>query len=231
MRSRMLTGLMLLIFLLGGIGLASATIIDFTGGVAYDVNGNPLGVTNNVDLFQDAVAYYVEDGFRYDFVGGPGTIGDYYSIGRGGFVGNDVIHAHWRGLGSMVISKEDRSAFDLNYIDLTSNTVVGGGQSDGTEASWITTDEGYSMRLPSSDWGFDIDFFGAMGDGVARLWLDENFDDVLSVTFTSENAFCFGMDNFYIDEPPPPQGVPEPTVMLLLGSGLIGLAAIRKKIK
>ena len=87
------------------------------------------------------------------------------------------------------------------------------------------------MRLPSSDWGFDIDFFGAMGDGVARLWLDENFDDVLSVTFTSENAFCFGMDNFYIDEPPPPQGVPEPTVMLLLGSGLIGLAAIRKKIK
>jgi hypothetical protein len=43
------------------------------------------------------------------------------------------------------------------------------------------------MLLPSSVRGFDFDYFGARGDGVDRLWLDSNFDNVLSVTVTSIN--------------------------------------------
>jgi len=83
------------------------------------------------------------------------------------------------------------------------------------------------MRLPSSDWGFDFDYFGQVGDGVARLYLDGNFDNVSSVTFTSTNAYCFGMDNFYINEPAP--SVPEPATLALLGLGLAGLGYSRRR--
>ena len=213
------------------VGSANAAVIDFTGGTAYSSDGTALGITNNNNLWTDQVDYYVEDGILYDFIDGTGTIGDYYSIGTGGFVGNDVIHSHWMSVSEMRITKIDGTAFDLNYLDLTSNTITGGGQSSGTELSYITTNTGYSMLLPSSDWGFERDYFGGEGDGISRLWLDGNFDDVLWVTFSSINAYCFGLDNFYIDEDaPPPPAVPEPSTMILLGTGIAGfITRYRKK--
>lgn len=222
---------LLVMTLLGGLGAAGATqavVVDFTGGTAHLYDGTDV-VTNNTVSYTDQVDYYDEGGFRFDFIGGYGTVGNYYAIGfrpDGSSINDDVVHAHWFSLSSMTITALDGSRFDLNYIDLTSNTVVGGGQADGTEQSYITNDSGYSMLLPSSDWGLDYDYFGATGDGVARLYLDSNFDNVLSVTFTSLNAYCFGMDNFYINEPPPP--IPEPATLALLGLGIAGLGASRR---
>jgi hypothetical protein len=230
MKKKAFTLLVIFSFLVGVTGLANAVIVDFTGGTAYYADGSIIGTTNNFDIYYN-VAYYIQDGIKYEFrdsggnLANVGIVGDYYSIGTGGFVGNDVIHAHWDRVGSMVISKVDGTAFDLNYIDLTSNTVVGGGQQDGTELTYALTNNGYSMLLPSSDWGFAYDFSGRTGDGVDRLYLDANFDGVTSVTFTSMNAYCFGLDNFYIDEPAPP-AVPIPGAVWLLGSGLLGLAGL-----
>ncbi len=204
---------------------AFADVIDFAGGVATLNDGSTV-TTTNAALYQDIVDYYVEDGMRVDFVGDYGTIGDYYSInGNQPPYLNSVIHGHWElGLTSIVFSRVDGSAFDLNYVDVTSNTVNGGGQATGAELSYITTSGGHALLLPSSDWGFDPDYFGNPGDGVARLYLDGNFDNITSFTLTSQNAFCFGMDNFYIDQEAPPL-VPLPPaawmgLVLLTGLGV-----------
>jgi hypothetical protein len=212
-----------------GVGVAQAVVVDFTGGTAY-LAGGSTGTTNNTSLWTDSVMSYEEGGFRFTFTGGYGTVGNYYAIAArpdGSPITNDVVHAHWFGLSSMTITAIDGSAFDLNYIDLTSNTVEGGGQASGGELSYISNNSGYSMLLPSSDWGFDFDYYGSVGDGVARLYLDSNFDNVLSVTFTSENAYCFGMDNFYINEEVPP--LPEPSMLGLLSLGLAGLLTTRRR--
>ena len=208
---------------LGTTGTSFGVVIDYAGGTATLSDSSTVTTTNS-GLWYD-VDSYVEDGIQVDFINMTGIIGDYYSInGRGPYL-NSVIHAHWAGPStSITFAKVDGSAFDLNYVDITSNTITGGDQASGTELSHITTSGGYSMLLPVSDWGFDYDYYGNVGDGVARLWLDNNFDGITSFTVTSQNAYCFGMDNFYIDEPAPP-GIPAPASILLVA---IGLARLRK---
>jgi len=203
--------------------LAFGVVIDFAGGTATLWDTSTV-TTTNTGLWDSVVDYYEEGGMRVDFVNGYGTIGDYYSTGPGGPYYNSVIHAHPFYSIDIVFTKLDGSTFDLNYVDMTSNTVTGGGQSSGGELSYITASNGHSMLLPSSHWGLDYTWYGDPGDGIARLWLDSNFDNITSFTLSSQNAYCFGMDNFFIDEAPPPQ-VPEPSAFLTWG-GLVGLGLV-----
>jgi len=216
----------------GIVTVSNAVVIDFTGGTAY-LNGGGTATPTNTGTYWSNVDYYIEDGIKIDFIGGSGgIIGNYY----GGYTGkssenNSVIHAHWDALTSIVFSKVDGSTFDMNYMDLTSNTTVGGYGATGTELSYVTTNNGDAMLLPYSDWGISLLSDGmTAGDGIKRLWMSAAFDGITSFTVTSTNAYCFGLDNFYIDEPPPPP-VPEPTTMLLLGLGLMGLAVVRREFK
>ena len=202
---------------------ASATQIDFTGGTVVRKSG-PTQTTNN-SVVWDNVDYYEEGGFRLDFISRGGgsfesLIGDYYRSG------NDVIHGHWAigGLGGLTqikVTKLDNTAFDLNYFVLTSNTAIGGGRALGNEKALIHASidgitSSYSQLLPSENWGLP----------GTQIFLGSQFDNIKAFWFTAENDIdCFGMDSFFIDEPPP-TSVPEPTSTLtLLTLGSLGAAS------
>jgi len=209
-----------------------AALINFTGGTVYQFGGTTFATDTTFSV--DNVDYYEEDGVSFDFIGPPGNpfsyhVGNYYGVG------NDVIHGHWAaGLdGDMVsisVKKTDGSAFDLNYFKITTNTGTRGDPSIGNEEVHINAlSDGitvsYSMLLPPDDWGF-------VGPN-SEIYLGTQFDGIKEFTFTyGANANGFGLDEFYIDEEPPPS-VPEPTTLALLGIGLAGLAgsAIRKEWK
>ena len=200
----------------GTSGAAFGAIIDFTGGIAT-LSDSTTVTTTNTSVWHN-VDYYVENGFKLDFIGDVGIIGDYY----GG--NNSVIHGHWANgnygtLTSVVVTKMDGTAFDLNYFILTSNTDTGGGAASGNEQTFITASNGFSQLLPTDDWGF--------AGTNPQIFLGSNFDNITSFTFTAANVVdCFGMDNFYIDEPAP--RIPVPGSFLLTGIGLASLARFRK---
>ncbi|RWX42875.1 PEP-CTERM protein-sorting domain-containing protein [Candidatus Electrothrix aarhusensis] len=231
---KIFSGFATVFFVFGVTSLSVAAIIDFTGGTAYLMGGSSA-ITTNTGLWDSTVDYYVEDGVLVDFVGGYGTIGDYYSKtasgGLGGY-GDSVIHAHDFSSFDIVFSKVDGSVFDLNYVEMTSNTENGGGLSTGRELSYITNNLGDSFLLAPSDWGIAYSYEGLASDGIIRNWMDSDFNNISSFTISSDNAHCFGMDNFYIDEEAPSRTpVPEPATLLLLGMGITGLVGIRRKKK
>jgi PEP-CTERM motif len=214
-------------------GVSYGLVVDFAGGTATLSDASTV-TTNDTDPYLGNVDFYEETGFKADFIGGYGIIGNYYGPSFGHpEVQNSVLHGHWGPVGSgllqsVVFTKVDGSSFDLNYLDITSNTTLGGGAATGTELTYITTNGGYSLLLPSSDWGIDFLSDGVTaGDGIVRMWLDNNFDGITSFTLTSQNAYCIGLDNFYIDEAPPP--IPEPSTILLLGFGLAGVGVVLRK--
>lgn len=215
--------------MLGFATAAQAVVIDFTGGTAYLVGGATYTPTDTGG-YASNVDYYIEDGIKIDFVGGTGIIGNYYGNFFPYTDDNSVLHAHWdSGVTSVVFSKVNGEAMDLNYMDLTSNTVVGGGLDNGNERSWVTPSGGAAQLLPSSDWGINYLSTGAPGDGIERLYLGASFDGITSFTVTSDNAYCFGLDNFYIDEPAPP-GMPDAGGTLsLVTLGMAMLAGFRMR--
>ena len=201
----------------------SAAVIDFTGGTITQWDGT-TAVTNNTFYLQ-SVDYYVENGFKLDFFSPQVTafdsiVGDYYGAS------NDVIHGHWAsgGFGQVTeirVTKLDGNPFDLNYFILTSNTDTGGGAASGNEQTYINASSDgvnvtHSQLLPPDDWGF--------AGTNPQIFLGSQFDNIYWFSFTAANEVdCFGMDNFYINEPAP---VPEPGTLVLLGSGLAGLSGV-----
>lgn len=222
-----------LLALLGFSIPASAVQINFTGGNV--VRNDATVQTTNNSVVWDNVDYYEEGGFKLDFIssgagGFESNIGDYYRAG------NDVIHGHWAtghfgGLTQIKVTKLDSAAFDLNYFVLTSNTDLGGGWASGNERAYIHASldgvtSSYSQLLPVDNWGFP----------ATQIFLGSQFDNIKAFWFTVENAVdCFGMDNFFINEPAPPDPstVPEPSSLIgLLGLGILGIVStVERKLK
>ncbi|MGH3641852.1 MAG: hypothetical protein ACRDUX_22810, partial [Mycobacterium sp.] len=184
-------------------GDSRATVVSFTGGTVTLLDAT-TETTDNDSLWED-VDFYEEGGFRLDFVPNAGSAGISTNIGNYYDADNDVIHAHWAtgeygDVVSIEITKIGGGTFDLNYFVLTSNTDEGGSPASGNEQAFVegfnnSVSTGPPVMLPSEDWGFP---------GTA-VYLGSAFDAVDKVVFTAANPVdCFGMDEFFIDEPAPP---------------------------
>lgn len=216
---------------------ANAAMIDFTGGTVYRNNG-ASAVTNGTTNFDNA-SYYVEDGFKLEFIFSStpdsfGThVGNYYNTG------NDVFHAHWDSspygeVSEIRVSKLDGTTFDLGGFRVSTNTANGGGISDGNEMVWVNSSKQNEIfTVESDDWG--------LGSGTDPLITiaDTNtlFDDISWFSFSNDalsSAVGLGLDNFFLDEAGDPNGedptaVPEPATLAILALGLAGLGVTRKK--
>jgi hypothetical protein len=217
---------------------SAAVFIDFTGGT-YTQNNGGTGVTSNSTSFQN-VANYIEDGFKFEFFFGTSTpsnfasiVGDYYNTS------NDVLHWHWSEgpfgeVDEVRVSKVDNSLFDLGGFRVSTNTSSGGGSSSGTELVSINTSKALSIfNVDSDDWG--------LGNGPDPLITisaaNTLFDDISWFSFTndiSSTAVGMSLDRVFLDEAGDPNGedptdVPEPSIIALLGLGLVGLGVARRR--
>lgn len=190
--------------------LSLAVVISFTGGTVHQIGGNIVRTDSTKNYTN--VNYYEEDGFRFNFIGSSGEkfsyhVGTYYpEYGAANELYNDVIHGHWAkgphgNMESILVHKIDKTAFDLNYFTITTNTDSGGSPSSGNEKIYINAlldgvNISHSKLLPSDDWG--------RSGNNPGIKLGVEFDNILAFSFTyGDQAVGFGADNFYIDEEAP----------------------------
>jgi len=188
--------------LLGEFSLAEATVLTF----------DDLASTQKYEIIPSGYGGLNWNGFGYAYA--PSFSYSGFQLGR---VSDDHV-AFNLGAGAATVSG---SLFDFNGVYLT--------------AAWRS---GLNIRVQGFKGEDLIDERTVVANWYSPTWFDFNFSGIDRVVFESfggtdsarlegEGAH-FVMDNFTFNENAP---VPEPATMLLLASGLVGLAGLRRKFK
>jgi hypothetical protein len=144
--------------------------------------------------------------------------------GRGGITGQLT----WGILPSKDSNISDGIAFgNVGSWGLT-NTIIGQDTSNNTTFNLIETTFNIAPTELDAGTTYWLSISGATGSGYGEYWARTNTNSTQAYDQYS-SSFLIGGDAFRIYGTPAP--VPEPATMLLLGSGLIGLAGLWRKFK
>ena len=184
--------------------LAGATVLTFDDLTQPSLGGDPI--TNGYGGFNWANMYYLDP----DLMSYPSPSG--YNAGQ--ISGNVAFNAFAR------VALVTGGTFDFNGVYLT--------------GAW---NDGLNIGVRGLLGGVSVYYQEVVVSSTAPTWFDFNYSGIDQLVFESwggtdnpnygGTGTHFAMDNFTVNG----VSVPEPSTLLLLGSGLLGIVAIgRKKI-
>lgn len=187
------------------VSISGQTHVDYTA-MPFFTGQYPAGYTYNIFADQS----FIGAGNKYFAFGSPATFG--------------WMLAWYDALGNASHETFDNTfTYDFTFNDVTDQA--------GQAALTTTNTTGFNSSSPSTVNGYLANFIddGLSVNQILLLQFPKIITQVTSVPFTMATTGLLTLTYDYADAPLDPAPVPEPSTMLLFGSGLFSLAGFRKR--